>query len=56
MKIQEGPAFGALVIGAGFAYFLQRSGKPLGISLLVGIAIGLADYVLLAWMKNRGNK
>ena len=27
MKLQEGPAFGALVIGFGFAYFMYRGSE-----------------------------
>ena len=27
MKLQEGPAFGALVIGFGFAYFMYEAQK-----------------------------
>lgn len=54
MKLQEGPAFGAALIGCGLAYFLHRSGKPLALSLLVGVVIGVADYVLIVWLKSRG--
>lgn len=54
MKLQSGPAFGALMIAIGFAYLLHRSGKPLGFSILVGAAIGIADYVFLIWLKSRG--
>jgi len=54
MKLQSGPAFGAAIIGVGFAYFLYRSGRSLGFSILVGSAIGIADYVLIIWLKNRG--
>ena len=54
MKLQEGPAFGALIIGCGLAYFLHHSGKPLGLSLMVGVGVAVADYVLIVWLKNRG--
>ena len=54
MKLQEGPVFGALIIGCGLTYFLYRSGKPLGLSLLIGVAIAVADYFILVWLKNRG--
>ena len=56
MKLQDGPAFGALLIGMGLAFFLNRAGKPLWFSLLMGIAIGLAIYGLTVWLKNRGMK
>jgi len=51
---QEGPAFGALIIGCGLAYFLHHSGKPFGLSLLIGVVIAVADYFILVWLKNRG--
>ena len=54
MKIQEGPAFGALLIGGGLAFFLNRAGKPIWFSLLVGASVGLADYILIVWLKSRG--
>lgn len=54
MKLQEGPAFGAALIGCGLAYFLHRSGKPLALSLLAGVIVGVADYVLIVWLKSRG--
>ncbi len=56
MKGQEGPAFGGLLIGMGLAFFLNRSGKPLWFSLLMGIAVGLAIYALSIWLKHRGMK
>ena len=56
MKLQSGPAFGAVIIGGGLAYLLYRSGKPIGLSILVGAAIGIADYVFLVWFNNRGRK
>lgn len=54
MKLQSGPAFGAAVIGVGLTYLLYRSGKPLGLSLLVGAGVAIADYVFLVWLKSRG--
>ena len=54
MKLQEGPAFGAVLIGCGLAYFLFRSGKPLVLSLLGGVVAAVADYALIVWLKNRG--
>lgn len=56
MKLQSGPAFGAAVIGVGLAYLLFRSGKSVGFSIIVGAAIGVADYILLIWLKSRGFK
>ena len=54
MKLQEGPAFGALIIGCGLTYFLARAGKPIWLSLLAGAAVAVADYVFLVWLKSRG--
>ena len=33
MKLQEGPAFGALVIGFGFAYFMYEAQKNIFFSV-----------------------
>ena len=54
MKLHEGPAFGAAIIGCGLTYFLARSGKPIWLSLLAGAGLAVADYVFLVWLKSRG--
>lgn len=53
MKLQEGPAFGALLMGMGLAFFLNRAGKPLWLSLLGGVGFGLAIYTSIVWLKRR---
>ena len=50
MKLQEGPAFGALVIGFGFAYFMYEAQKNVFFSLLLGLVIAVADYFFLVWV------
>ena len=52
MKIQEGPAFGALIIGCGVAYLVQRQTQNVLLASAVGIAVALADYFLLAWIQS----
>ena len=54
MKLQEGPAFGALIIGGGVGYLLIRAGKPVWMGLAVGLAVGLADYAVLVFLKSKG--
>ena len=44
MKLQEGPAFGALVIGFGFAYFMYEAQKNIFFSVLLGLVVAVADY------------
>ena len=51
MKLQEGPAFGALVIGFGFAYFMYQAQKNIFFSILLGVVIAIADYFFLAWLQ-----
>lgn len=52
MKLQEGPAFGALIIGCGVAYLLQRQMQNLLLAAGAGIAVALADYFFLVWIQN----
>jgi hypothetical protein len=42
------------MIAIGLAFLLNNSGKPMGFSILVGAAVGIADYALLVWIKRRG--
>jgi len=51
MKIQEGPAFGALIIGMGFAFFINQKTSNIPLALGAGIAIGLLDYFFLIWIR-----
>jgi len=50
VKIQEGPAFGALVIGAGVAYLTWNETQNILYGGLAGIAVALADYFFLIWI------
>ncbi len=56
MKIQEGPAFSALVIGAGIAYLTWNETQNILLASLVGIAVALADYFLLIWIQKFKSK
>lgn len=49
MKIYEGPAFGALLIGSGLAFLLYRKSQNLGLALVVGTVVTILDYVVLVW-------
>jgi hypothetical protein len=51
MKLQEGPAFGALIIGMGFAFFINQKTSNIALALGAGVAIGVADYVFLIWIR-----
>lgn len=56
MKIDQGPAFGALIIGSGVGLLVwQKYGDPL---LAVGIGAGLAiaDYAFLMAIKRFSKK
>ena len=50
MKIQEGPAFGALIIGSGIAFLFYQKTQKLGLAIGVGAVVGLIDYGVLAWV------
>jgi len=52
MKIQEGPAFGALIIGVGLAYLVQRQTQNILLAAGAGIAVALADYFFLIWISS----
>jgi len=51
MKIQEGPLFGALIIGVGLGFMIWRSTGQILLAALAGIAISVLDYFLLIWMQ-----
>jgi len=53
MKIQEGPAFGALIIGFGLAYLLYHAGKPIWMAVGAGLIAALLDYVILVFLKSK---
>ncbi len=51
MKLEEGPLFGALIIGVGIGYLTwQKTGNaPLGVA--IAIALTVADYIFLMAIK-----
>ncbi len=51
MKILEGPAFGALIIGAGLAYMIWRASGNGLLAVLAGLSIAALDYFVLLWMQ-----
>jgi hypothetical protein len=52
MKLQEGPAFGALIIGAGVAYLVQHKTDNLFLAAGVGFTVAIADYILVVWIQS----
>jgi len=52
MKLQEGPAFGALIIGSGVIYLLYNQTQNILLSSGAGIAVALADYFFLIWIQS----
>ena len=52
MKLQEGPAFGALIIGAGLGYLLYNRTQNALLAIGAGIAVALADYFFLIWIQS----
>ena len=56
MRLQEGPAFGALIIGAGFTYFIHRQTQNIFLAAGAGVGIAGLDYFFLIWINNFKNK
>ena len=56
MRLQEGPAFGALIIGAGFTYFIHRQTQNILLAAGAGVGIAVLDYIFLIWINNFKNK
>lgn len=50
VKLQEGPAFGALIIGVGLAYLIWSKTQNIVYAVLAGIAVAIADYFILIWL------
>ncbi len=56
MKIEEGPAFGALIIGIGVTYLVNQKTQNLTLALAVGLGVAIADYVLILLIRKfKGN-
>jgi len=54
MKLQEGPAFGAMIIGSGIGFLIVRAGHPIWMGLAAGLVIGVIDYAVLVFLKSKG--
>ena len=52
MKLQEGPIFGALLVGCGIGYLLfQKTGNS-GLAVLTGLGITAFGYAAEVWLKS----
>lgn len=51
MKLQEGPAFGALIIGCGVAFLTYKKTSSNLLAIGLGLGVALADYVLVIAIK-----
>lgn len=51
MKLQEGPAFGALIIGCGVGYLTYKKTNNSSLAVLLALGIAIADYVLVLVIK-----
>lgn len=50
MKVQEGPAFGAMIIGGGLGYLISEKTGNIPLATLAGLAIGVVDYFAVIWI------
>jgi len=56
MKLREGPAFGALIIGMGLAFLMNSKGFPLWQSLGAATVLAVADYYFIVLIQERFRK
>lgn len=56
MKLQEGPVFGALIIGIGVAFLFYKKTNNIVQAIGLGAVIAIADYVLVLFIKRITNK
>ena len=56
MRIEEGPALGAVIIGSGVAFLLYQRNQNLVLSLAIGLAVAVADYFLVLAFRSFGKK
>jgi len=56
MKLEEGPLFGALIIGVGVGFLVWQKTSNLLLAVGIGIGLCVADYVLLIAIKKIFNK
>lgn len=51
MKLDEGPLFGALIIGAGIGFLVWQKWQNPALAIGVGAALAIADYFFLILVK-----
>lgn len=56
MKLQEGPLFGALIIGIGVGYLVYSKTQNFMYAALAGIGLAVVDYIFLMWIKKLTKK
>ncbi len=52
MKLQEGPVFGALLVGCGVGYLMYQKTQNAGLAVLAAAGITTAGYMLEVWLKS----
>jgi len=52
MKLQEGPAFGALIIGCGVGFLTYKKTNNIVQAAGLGVIIAIVDYVLVLAIKS----
>ena len=51
MKLEEGPLFGALIIGGGIGFLVWQKYQNPGLAIAVGLGLVVADYAFLLIVK-----
>ncbi len=51
MKLNEGPAFGALIIGVGVGFLVWQRWQSPALAIGAGVGVAVADYIFLIFLK-----
>lgn len=51
MKVEEGPLFGALIIGGGVGFLVWQKSQNLVLAIAIGVGLVIADYAFLLIIK-----
>lgn len=52
MNLQQGPLFGAMIVGTGIGYLLYQKTQNIVLAVLAAAAITMAGYGLEVWLKS----
>lgn len=56
MRLEEGPLFGALIVGPGVGFLTYQQSNNLGLALGVGLVVTILDYLIVVFLKTKFGK